>query len=133
MHVFLSWKWLCRVRMQLLVFAMQPQFFECSWLSPEAILKISRVVISVKPECLPWFCVFMREKLVEIKNFTGCLMAGVYRDITDEFTFLVYAEWDTIENFIAYQHSSLFKAETEKVLPWLIAKPDSAHFLVKPR
>jgi quinol monooxygenase YgiN len=75
----------------------------------------------------------MREKTADIKSFAGCLMVGVYRDIADEFTFLLYEEWDTNENFDAYRQSSLFQAEREKILPWLIAKPDAAHFFVHPK
>ena len=95
-------------------------------------MKVSRVVVSVKPECLVSFCAFMREKSAEIMEFSGCLMIGVYRDISDEFTFLIYEEWDSVESFAAYRKSVQFYDESQKIFPLLIGKADSTHFFVRP-
>ena len=98
----------------------------------EAKLKTSRVIFSVKPQFLVMFCVFMREKSIELKKFPGCLMFGVYRDISDEFTFLIYEEWDSAESFAAYRGSLQFYVESQKIFPWMIGKADATHFSVRP-
>jgi len=89
---------------------------------------VIRVKVQVKPETKTEFIDAMKASIRVSSEFDGCLHFGLYEDVTDEHTMILYEEWDAQEHFDAYKTSQHF-AESGKVLFALMdGKPDSAYF-----
>ena len=89
---------------------------------------VIRVNVEVKPEETDAFVNHVTQEMIDVKSFAGCERFHLYTDIQDENKFLLYEEWETLENFKAYQTSAYFENNSKKLFPMMAGKPDSAYF-----
>ena len=90
---------------------------------------IIRVNVAIKPEERSAFVAQIKKEMADVKQqFVGCGRFDLYEDVTDENHFLLYEEWQTSENFKAYQTSDYFQENGKKLYPMMATKPDSAYF-----
>lgn len=89
---------------------------------------VIRVAVEVKPEEVSAFVDHVTQEMVDVKEFAGCERFHLYADVKDENKFLLYEEWQTLENFNAYKISDYFTENGKKLFPMLAMNPDSAYF-----
>ena len=90
---------------------------------------IIRVNVTIKPEERSAFVAQIKKEMIDVKQgFAGCARFNLYEDVMDENRFLLYEEWQTAENFKAYQTSDYFQENGKKLFPMMADKPDSAYF-----
>lgn len=89
---------------------------------------VIRVKINVTSEAKPQFLHVMKDSIAISRDFDGCLHFGVYEDVTDENTLILYEEWETQAHFDAYKSSEHFDKSGKQLFPLMNGKPDSAYF-----
>ena len=89
---------------------------------------VIRVKLHVKPEEKARFLDFLPEDIKATRAMPGNQRFEVYKSVDEEDTFLLYEEWDTLENFHAYKASDHFKQAGGVLFPMMVGEPDSAYF-----
>jgi quinol monooxygenase YgiN len=89
---------------------------------------VVRVAVQVKPEERVKFLEQVQREMKEIQRFEGLLKFKVYEDPLAGNSFLLYEEWQTLENFNAYRYSDFFKQNGQIFSPMMSAKPDAAYY-----
>ena len=89
---------------------------------------VIRVKVQVKPETKTDFVSAMKASIAISSEFEGCQHFGVYEDISDENTLILYEEWNNQTNFDAYKASAHFEESGKVLFALMDGKPDSAYF-----
>ena len=89
---------------------------------------VIRVLLKVKPEEKQNFVSIFKTHVTDSRKFDGCVQYGIFEDIQDDHTYILYEEWETRQNFDHYRNSDYFKQSGEKIFPMIEGSPTSAYF-----
>ncbi len=89
---------------------------------------VIRVKVSVKPENKSDFINVMQDSIAISREFDGCQHFGLYQDVMDDTTLILYEEWETQAQFDAYKASDHFKESGKQLFALMNGAPDSAYF-----
>jgi len=81
--------------------------------------------MSFKPSEVEDFLAHFETNKIYIRNFEGCQLLELYRDITQTNVFFTYSFWDREEALENYRQSDLFKTVWSKTKPMFNAKPEA--------
>lgn len=91
-------------------------------------MHVIRVIMQAKPDKQQDLIEIMAKDSEISQKFEGCLMFNLFQDVTNANSFILYEEWETAENFEAYQKSEYLDGQRELIFPLLDGAPDSAYY-----
>ena len=91
-------------------------------------MMVIRVGLKIQPEHKQTFLDHVKETTAISRKFDGCQRFAVYKDVLEDNCYLLYEEWDSLENFDAYRNSEHFKHSGEILFPLFDGEPDSSYF-----
>ena len=87
-----------------------------------------RVIFKIKGDHRNNFLNHIRQEVQDTQSWKGCHRFGVFEDVTKPDTFILYEEWNTLEDFEAYKKSDFFKVSGDKVFPMMEGSHDTAYY-----
>ena len=92
---------------------------------------VIRVLLKVKPEETKALSKFLFVEAAEVPTkFVGCKLFKLFADPADENSFLLYEEWESLDDFNVYKNSAYFAENGEQIFPKLAEKPNSTYYQV---
>jgi len=93
---------------------------------------VIRVKVKVTSENKSEFVRIMTDSINVSREFDGCQFFGLYEDVTDENTLILYEEWETQSDFDAYKASEHFTESGKQLFPLMDGAPENAYFMAEP-
>lgn len=93
---------------------------------------VIRVSIQVQPEKRHDFMQFMIHSIALSRGYEGCLKFSLYDDVSDENTFFLYEEWQSLTDFNRYRESEHFKESGAVLFPMMTGAPETAYYEAQP-
>lgn len=91
-------------------------------------MMVIRVVVEVKPDQVDAFVAYLADEARDVREMQGCLRYELFRDPTSDTRFLLYEEWETPQDFAAYQESDRLRQSFAVLGPMMAGAPDSSYF-----